>query len=85
MLGVVLIELNAGWDVVSENGSHERYPDTDFEVIGETNLLRIPPSPATGTAFKKSRHEIPPQDLERDSRGIVPFLSQNSILEEGIS
>ena len=50
MLGVVLIELNAGWDVVSEDGSYERYPDTDFEVIGETNLLRIPAPPATGTA-----------------------------------
>ena len=49
MLGVVLIELNAGWDVVSEEGSYERYPDTDFEVIGETNLLRIPSPPATET------------------------------------
>ena len=50
MLGCVLIELDAlGWDVVSEDGSYERYPDTDFEVIGETNLLRIPSPPATET------------------------------------
>lgn len=49
MLGVVLIELNAGWDVVSEDGSYERYPETDFEVIGETNRLRIPSPPATET------------------------------------
>lgn len=47
MLGVVLIKLNAGWDVVSEDGSYERYPETDFDVIGETDLLRIPPPPAT--------------------------------------
>ncbi len=50
LLGVVLVELNAGWDVVSEDGSWERYPADDLEVIGETNLLRIPPPPATETA-----------------------------------
>ena len=49
MLGCVLIEFKAGWDVVGEDGSYERYPPEDLEVIGETDLLRIPPPPVTET------------------------------------
>lgn len=50
MVGCVLIELDAlGWDVVSEDGNYERYPAENLEVIGETDLLRIPPPPATET------------------------------------
>ena len=68
MLGVVLIELNTGWDVVSEDGSYERYPDTDFEVIGETNLLRIPSPPATEITLRI------PMKVARDSDSKLPLI-----------
>jgi hypothetical protein len=47
--GILLIELDTGWNVVSENGSCERYPEIDFSVIEETDLLRISPPSATET------------------------------------
>ena len=43
LLGLVLVELNAGWDVVGEDGSYERYPATDLEWVGETDDISIPP------------------------------------------
>ena len=49
MLGCVLIEFDAGWDVVSEDASYEREPAKNLEMIGETDLLRIPAPPATET------------------------------------
>jgi hypothetical protein len=49
-LGCVLIEINTKrWDVVFEDGSYEQYSPEDLEVVGETDLLRIPPPPATET------------------------------------
>ena len=50
LMGCVLIEINGRrWDVVSESGAYEQYSPEDLEVIGETDLLRIPPPPATET------------------------------------
>ena len=50
MLGCVLIEFDAGWDVVSEDGSYELEPAKNLEMIGETDLLRNPSPPATETS-----------------------------------
>lgn len=44
LLGFVLVELNAGWDVVSEDGSYERFPATDLDQVGETDDITLPPS-----------------------------------------
>jgi|ACXJ01.1.fsa_nt_gi hypothetical protein len=46
LVGFVLVELNEGWDVVGEDGSYERYPENDLEVIGETADINIPPVPS---------------------------------------
>ena len=43
MLGFVLVELNEGWDVVGEDGSYERYPATDLDLVGETDDIALPP------------------------------------------
>ncbi len=49
-LGCVLIEINEKrWDVVVENGSWEAFSPEELVVIGETDLLRIPPPPPTET------------------------------------
>lgn len=47
MMGFVMVKLNAGWDVVGEDGSYERYPADDLEIIGETDDLNLPPPSAT--------------------------------------
>jgi len=50
LLGVVLIEFGSSeWDLVYEDGSYLRTQPADLDVIGETDLLRIPPPPPTET------------------------------------
>ena len=49
LLGYVLIEHEAGVDVVSEDGSYERYPVTDLDWVGETDDIAFPPSLSSTT------------------------------------
>lgn len=47
LVGLLLIKLEEGWNVVSEDGSYERYSACDIEIIGEVAAIVIPSSRTT--------------------------------------
>ncbi len=54
LMGVVVLELQTGWDVVFENKEWVRKSPGELFVVGETDRLRIPPPPATLTTQQET-------------------------------